>query len=252
MVRIIYDTSSVASELFSAYSDRETVTVLSEYNIKERALFESYGGDPALITWTSGTSGHIKGVVIPWDAVAARCAALHNWYASKGYMPLFNSLCTLLAPGNSGGAISSIMFANLYAGKLTRTLEDASVITLTPFQLRKLIAQGHVEAFTNLQLIVTIGQELNLATRTQAETVLGVPVVEIYACSEAGAIAMNGEVVPGLEVQTESKFIHVKGQTIASGYLGGLPFPLRADGWLNTHDMGRLADRKLEVLGRKL
>jgi O-succinylbenzoic acid--CoA ligase len=139
-----------------------------------------------------------------------------------------------------------------------------TLLSLVPTQLGRLLALEPLwEPPRHLRALLLGGAAAPVALLDAARA-RGVPVLTTYglteACSQVATQAPGtpcsaaegaGRPLPGIGVRVVDGEIQVRGPTLPSGYVGGDPPPLTADGWLRTGDRGWLdAEGRLHVLGR--
>ncbi len=233
------------------------------------------------VTYTSGTTGHPKGVCLGTDALqqvassllAATCGKADDRHVSVlplstllenlagVYVPLLAGASCRLLPlaevglsGSSGLDVRK-MLAALLQGNATTTI-------LTPQLLHAMVAAieaGHPVP-PRLRFVAVGGAPVAPRLLKRAET-LGIPVFEGYGLSEcASVVALNTESArrigsvgkPLAHAQmkfAEDSEILVSGATLL-GYTGDAPLP--AGGYWPTGDIGHLDDGGfLHLTGRK-
>jgi malonyl-CoA/methylmalonyl-CoA synthetase len=242
--------------------------------------------DPALLLYTSGTTGKPKGVLHTHGGLHANLAALHEaWEWSER-----DSLLHALPLFHVHGLVVALHGA-LYAGAFCKLLErfDASdVMTAMPGQTifmgvptmyRRLAAQPSelVPRSAWLRLWVCGSAPLPAADRAAFASRFGTVPLERYGMTETLMIASQplrgerragsaGRALPGVELRVvapESRAplpagatgeVEVRGPSLFAGYWQA-PEPtaqtLGPDGWLRTGDVGVLdADGTLTLVGR--
>lgn len=228
------------------------------------------------VIYTSGSSGHPKGVVIGAQQLGASLVALSDVVAAGpndrhlSVLPLaqlLEQICGIFLP-ILAGAETVMRFAATRAllggpvDGLISALEEVRPTTslLAPGLLAKWVeALEHDGARPpeSLRFVAVGGAPCAVALIRAAERA-GIPVHEGYGLSECCAVvAMNrpgdnrpgsvGPVLDGLDVKIVDGEITVSGPTVMQGYLGGAPAPAR---W-HTGDLGHFEDGRLVVTGRK-
>jgi long-chain acyl-CoA synthetase len=150
--------------------------------------------------------------------------------------------------------------------------ERATVLPAVPFTFELLAAARAHTDLSALRLCISAGTALPKATFDAFRARFGVPIRQLYGCSEGGALALNTSAEPArtwaavgrglgdtrfriLDADAEgSGEIAVASASLTRGY-DGLPEANAAsfgDGWFRTGDRGRLdAEGLLYVTGRR-
>jgi acyl-coenzyme A synthetase/AMP-(fatty) acid ligase len=218
--------------------------------------------DPAVIIFTSGTTGDPRGVVYPqryltgqrlqaehWfgaaDGELAWCAAAPGW--SKSSRNVF------VAPWLMGAA------ALIHDGRFDPAerleiaeREGVSVLCQAPTEYRMLAKRAELRPIPSLRRLVSAGEPLNPEVIRQFRAELGLTIGDGYGQTETGAVAgmrpdeddpakdgSMGRPLPGVEVRVDEGELQVKPESVPSffrHYLGKEPF----DGeWWATGDQVR-------------
>ena len=217
----------------------------------------------AAVLFTSGSTGQRKGVLIDraaLDASAAASAAVLGRTGDDRWL-----LC--LSPATVGGL--SIVTRSLSAGRralvagggdrfepslLARQIDRdrVTLVSLVPTMLARMLDSGwrppdHLRAV----LLGGAPADAGLLARASARAV---PIRLTYGMTEtASHIAIDGRVLPGIEVAIRGGRIAVRGPVLFRGYLPPHDhLPARdPDGWFVTADRGELGPGgALAVLGR--
>lgn len=234
----------------------------------------------AKVTYTSGTTGTPKGVLLRASAmerVAASLVEVSGAGAADRHLALL-PLSTLLE--NVGGLYAPLLAggtavlvpqaqvgmhgaARLEAGRMVRALEESRASTgiLLPQLLQALVGAGEagVGISTRLRFLAVGGAPVAPALLERARTV-GLPVFEGYGLSEcASVVAVNGpgaeragsvgRALPHARLRIAAGGEILVAGTLFSGYLGDAPF---AEEFWPTGDLGHLdAAGYLYLTGRK-
>lgn len=224
--------------------------------------------DVAKITYTSGTTGSPKGVMLRAEAmlrVAAELAAAAGLGAGDRhccisplailleniggvYAPLLRGLSVLLPSAESVGLLGA---AGLDPQRLANTLSEtqAASAILSPAMLHGLLQAGLKPG--RLRFLAVGGAKVSPRLLEQAEA-RGLPVFQGYGLSEcASVVTLNrpgenrlgsvGRPLPHVAVRVdESGEVLVRGE-LFPGYLGE-PAPALEEGWWRTGDLGHLDD----------
>ncbi len=172
--------------------------------------------DPALLHFTSGTTGTPKGAVHVHDAVVAHHA---TGYSALDLHPADVFWCTadpgwvtgtsygIIAPLTHG--VTSIVEGGPFdAERWYRVLEDEAVTVwyTAPTALRMLMRAGadlaRAHDLSALRLVASVGEPLNPEVVRWAEDALGLPVHDTWWQTETGGIMIA--TLPGAEVRPGS------------------------------------------------
>lgn len=200
-----------------------------------------------LITWTTGTMGIPKGVMIPLKAVEARIESLYSYYKEKDLLKYFTSMHSGLPDDQSGRVISAGLFCKFKGVEYVEDFTKASVLMMAPRQFNKLIKEE--TQLSNLNLIISNGSLLKEEDRIKIEEYYNKPIIDMYGASEVGAVSMNGELLPGFEIDIRSNRLFIKSDTIATEYTTKEKFPC-INGWFRTPDQAVYTNNKLQIIGR--
>lgn len=226
---------------------------------------------PRMVLFTSGSTGHGKGVVLPHAAFAASAAASA---ANLGWRESDRWLCCL--PLSHVGGLSIV--TRCLAARRMLILEPAAVfrparvaaclerkrvslLSLVPTMLTRMLDDGW-QPTPHLRAVLLGGAPATPALLERADRA-GVPVLTTYGMTETCAqictqpadssAALDGRIglpLPGVKLRIANGRVLVHSPTLFEGYLGA-PTPIDEHGWFDTGDSGELADDgALRVFGR--
>jgi acyl-CoA synthetase (AMP-forming)/AMP-acid ligase II len=234
------------------------------------------GGDepaPALVVYTSGTTGAPKGALLDQANLLANAAALAwawEWTPEDRLvhcLPVFHvhGLCVGLLDSLAVGAQVVLLPGFDPAGLVEALAEErASLFFGVPTMYHRLVEARLAEHLARLRLAVAGSAALAPGLHRQL-VAAGVPLVVRYGMSETlmltstppAAPARPGSVgvcLPGVEAAVdESGEVWVRGASVGPGYWRRpeATAASRRDGWFRTGDHGRLdPDGWLTLLGR--
>ncbi|HWB71268.1 MAG TPA: AMP-binding protein, partial [Egibacteraceae bacterium] len=237
-------------------------------------LDQARPGDPALIGYTSGTTGAPKGAVLSHGNLLAGSESLRlawRWTAADRLvlaLPLFHAhgLCvglhgTLLAGG------SAVLLPRFDADAVldaTRA-QRASLFFGVPTMYRRLLRSPRVGELARLRLCVSGSAPLHAELHRRLSEAAGQQVIERYGLTETLMNASNpydgerrpgsvGLPLPGVELRlADDGEILVRGPNVLGGYWRRPQATAAAfaRGWFRTGDLGGLdPDGYLRIMGR--
>ncbi|NNL67849.1 MAG: o-succinylbenzoate--CoA ligase, partial [Myxococcales bacterium] len=238
---------------------------------------------PALLLYTSGTTGRAKGALLSHANLRAsvEASARHlgaadddRWLAC---LPLFHvgGLMILLRCAWQG--VPAIVHEGFDAAAVSRALDEDGIthVSLVPTMLARLLeARGERRAPAGLRVALLGGAGASQELLERADK-LGWPIAATYGLTEAASQVATRrpgaatdaplEALPGTELRIvdasgaacaagETGEILVRGATVTPGYWRDAAATARAlkDGWLHTGDLGALdACGRLRVFDRR-
>lgn len=240
--------------------------------------------DVALILHTSGTTGRPKAVPLTHSNLCRTMANIQATYnltvldRTMLVMPLFHVhglLAGFLAPLLSGGSV--IVAPRFSASEFWKDFIQygANWYTAVPTIHQILLRSPLPSPMPKIRFIRSCSSPLSPTIHTQLEMVMGCPVLEAYAMTEAAHQMTSNPLPPlvrkpgsvgipqGLELQIMNDAgtplpsgqigeVSIKGSNVTSGYLGvGIASPFTASGYFRTGDQGFLDnDGYLILTGR--
>ena len=241
--------------------------------------------DPALILYTSGTTGRPKGVVLTHRNLSTNvesCRVAANFTAGDRFLcllPFFHTYAitgTMLLPLLSGSGM--VLVDRFQPVTVLKMIEGHRITTLLaiPSMYRLMAAAEGSFDLGSLRFPISGGEPLPAAVAEGFEGRFGIPIFEGYGQTEASpVITLNtvqahkpgtvGRPLPDVEVAiwddsgkpVEGEMIGeimVRGDSVMQGY-HGLPEETSrtiTKGWLHTGDLGKLdRDGYVSITGRK-
>jgi malonyl-CoA/methylmalonyl-CoA synthetase len=227
-------------------------------------------GDPAVLLYTSGTTGRPKGAVLSQANLAANAATLRRLWGFEPADRLLHALPVYHAHGllvgvnvtlAAGGAMWWL--PRFEADAVVEGLVHATVMMGVPTYYRRLLDHPRLdrEACARMRLFISGSAPMPPALFARWEQRTGHRVLERYGMTETLMLASNplhgerrpgtvGPPLPGVEVRIDDGEVHVRGPSVFAGYWKRPPV-IGAGGWFATGDLGQLDDDGyLTLLGR--
>jgi malonyl-CoA/methylmalonyl-CoA synthetase len=239
------------------------------------ALDDCATDDPALIGYTSGTTGAPKGALLTHGNLLATAAALQlawRWTDDDRLvlaLPLFHAhgLCvglhgTLFAGG------SAVLVPRFDPGAVGSAIDvhHGTLFFGVPTMYARLAASDRVAELARLRLCVSGSAPLPAALHERLQAAAGVQVLERYGLTETlmnTSNPYNGErrpgsvgfALPGVDVALApgTEEILVRGPNVFPGYWqqpDATRDAFERDGWFHTGDVGAWDDDYLRIVGR--
>jgi malonyl-CoA/methylmalonyl-CoA synthetase len=246
-------------------------------------------GDPALMLYTSGTTGKPKGVVHTHASLAAQITCLTEaWKWTEDdrilhFLPLHHThgivnkwLCALW----TGARCDMLPKFDAHEVLDRIAKEKYTLFMAVPTVYVKLIEQlqatEHFNSqalFSSLRLMVSGSAALPVSVLEKWRTLTGHFLLERYGMTETGMVLSNplegerragsvGQVLPGMQVrmvneaggeESEEGELQVKGKNLFSGYWNKDAETKKSftkDKWFRTGDLVRLTDGYYHIVGR--
>jgi malonyl-CoA/methylmalonyl-CoA synthetase len=239
-----------------------------------RGLDAARSDDPALLVYTSGTTGQPKGALLTHGNLLASATAVNlawRWATEDCLLltlPLFHvhglgvglngSLC-------AGGAV--VLRATFDAADVAeRTAGGVSLFFGVPAMYQRLTAAGRASALGRLRLLVSGSAPLPASLAAEVARQAGQIPLERYGMTETVMLTSNpyegerrpgtvGFPLPGVELRlADAGEVEVRGPNVIVGYHENPDANADAftdDGWFRTGDLGELdPDGYLRLVGR--
>jgi malonyl-CoA/methylmalonyl-CoA synthetase len=242
------------------------------------ALDAASPDDPALICFTSGTTGAPKGAVLRHrNLLAATQSVVTAWRWAPDdrlvhALPVFHAhgLCVGVYGTLLAGA-SAVLLPGFDPDALVEAAgrHRASLFFGVPTMYHRLVGSGRAVDLAGLRLCVSGSAPLSEQLHAEASALLGGPVLERYGMTETLMNTSNpcdgdrragtvGFPLPGVEVLLDDGEILVRGPNVFDGYwerpgVNRQVFAPSVDGgpaWFRTGDRGVEVDGYLAVRGR--
>jgi malonyl-CoA/methylmalonyl-CoA synthetase len=228
---------------------------------------------PALIAYTSGTTGAPKGAVLTHGNLLANSESISltwRWSADDRLvhaLPIFHGhgLCVALYTSLLAGSSVVLLPRFDVDAVLDACVEHrATMFFGVPTMYHRLAASSRVGELARLRLAVSGSAPLSADLHRAIAESAGVQVLERYGMTETLMTLSNpyegerrpgtvGFPFPGVEARVEDDgAVLVRGPTVFSGYWGRPEVTAQSfsDGWFHTGDLGVVEDGYVRLLGR--
>jgi malonyl-CoA/methylmalonyl-CoA synthetase len=230
--------------------------------------------DPALLPFTSGTTGVPKGVPLTHgNLLASNAAVLEAWQWTATdtlllCLPLFH--VHGLGVGLHGALLSGgqvVLQAGFDADAVLAACDDATMFFGVPTIWSRLVEHPNVAQLAKLRLCTSGSAPLSAELHERIRAASGQTILERYGMTETGMLTTNpydgerragtvGMPFPGVSVRLapDTSEIQVQGPNVFAGYLDRPDANADAfteDGWFRTGDIGAIDDDGyLSIVGR--
>jgi malonyl-CoA/methylmalonyl-CoA synthetase len=242
--------------------------------------------DPAILPYTSGTTGRPKGAPLSQHNLSSNAEAL---IATWGFtdqdvlihiLPLFHVHGLVVGLNCVLGSGASMQFFSRFAPQIViDAFADSTVLMGVPTHYHRLLAEERLNeaSCAGMRLFISGSAPLLAPVFNEFSRRTGKPILERYGMTETAMICSNpldeerragtvGFPLPGVEVRVADEAtdeplaagkigaIQVRGPNVFAGYLGRPELNATefcADGFFRTGDLGAFdADGYLSILGR--
>ena len=230
--------------------------------------------DPALLLYTSGTTGRPKGALLDQGNLLAQARGVVEAWRIDGRdrlvhaLPLFHVHGLAIALNGAMIAGASVTLIPFQPPSVVAELQrDGTMFFGVPAMYQRLVEhlEGSPADLGGVRLFVAGSAPLPPALFERAAELLGQPILERYGITEGGIVVSNpydgprqpgrvGYPLPGVEVRLgEQSEVQLRGGQVFSGYWRNeeATRDVFADAWLRTGDVGEIGeDGTLAIRGR--
>jgi acyl-coenzyme A synthetase/AMP-(fatty) acid ligase len=220
-------------------------------------------GDPAIVIFTSGTTGEPRGVVYPQRYLPGQRLQAEHWFGARDGELAWCTAATgwaksarnvFIAPW-LGGATAFLHDSRFDPAERLEIVEreGVNVLCQAPTEYRMIAKRASLRPIPGLRHLVSAGEPLNPQVIQAFRDRVGLPIHDGYGQTETGAITgmrpdekprdgSMGRPLPGIQTRVDDGELQVRAETCPtffSGYLDSEPF----DGeWWTTGDHVREDD----------
>jgi acetyl-CoA synthetase len=230
-------------------------------------------GDPAVIIFTSGTTGEPRGVVYPQRYLTGQRLQAEHWFGARdGEL----AWCTA-APGWSKSARNVFIApwlsgatALLHEGRFDPAerlaiaeREGVNVLCQAPTEYRMIARRAELRPIASLRHLVSAGEPLNPEVIRAFREDVGLAIHDGYGQTETGPVTgmrpdedprdgSMGRPLPGIEVRVHDGELQVRAETCPTFFVGYLDSgPFDGEWWRTGDDVREDEDGYLWFEGRE-
>jgi acetyl-CoA synthetase len=231
--------------------------------------------DPAVIVFTSGTTGDPRGVIYPQRYLSGQRMQAEHWYGAREGELAWCTAATGWSKSTRNVFIAAWLrgaTAFLHDGRFDPEerlaiceREGVNVLCQAPTEYRMLAKRTELRPIHSLRRLVSAGEPLNPEVIRAFREQLGHAIHDGYGQTETGPVAgmrpgendpardgSMGRPLPGVEVRIDDGELQIKPETVPtffSRYIGAEPFA--GDWWTTGDQVRRDEDGYLWFEGRK-
>jgi long-chain acyl-CoA synthetase len=264
--------------------------VLADTVIESQELpIMQYCDGPVLCQFSSGSTGLPKRIVrtqqqliqehrqlaaaltLRQDDVVAVVVPMHHahGFGNALLLAICNGLCLVIPKPSMNGSRDYELPLRFWRKELLTLLasERVTILPAVPFVYGLLAEASNLPKGLCLRLCISAGSPLTKETYQRFRERFGVPIRQLYGCTEAGSVTLNtcedidqswqsvGVPLPGVELRLESEegLVAFRSGAMADGYHGQQASDSNAfhDGWFRPGDLGHFDDEgRLYIRGR--
>jgi malonyl-CoA/methylmalonyl-CoA synthetase len=229
---------------------------------------EVFDNHPAVMLYTSGTSGKSKGAILSHGSMKDNMLAFDqvlDWQPQDRMLhclPVFHVHGLLIATHAMLYRGSSCIWLDKFSvTDCIEALPKVTIMMAVPTIYHRLLNAITPEVSKHMKAFISASAPLSSFTAEQFYLQSGKEIVEQYGTTESLRITSNpinnikrgtvGKPIPGMNVRINDKDeIEINGASLFLGY-HKLPSPFTEDGWFNTGDQGVFdEDGFLTIVGR--
>lgn len=276
LLAVIDDVERLAADGCNCLTPAELLADSAICELRTSIELDAATDSPAMIAYTSGTTGKPKGALLTSGNLLAGARALVQAWSWSSDDVLIHALPMFHMHG-LGAGLNGTFTAGASVVVVPRFEVDAVTEAITqhqgtmffgvPTMYARFVEQERLSSLSSLRIIVSGSAPLDPALFTAIEAATGFSPVERYGMSETVMLLSNplrgvrkpgsvGLPLPDVEVRLdEHGGVEVRGPNVFSGYWGrsdATSQAFTADGWFKTGDIGRYDDDGyLYLIGRE-